>query len=138
MRVRRRRAESRYLLPVAHQHVAACGSQLWTIFLEAGQNSKIALIHQLAAEVLDVARASLLLVVCATISKGASRNRDGQQDERHEKFVHLRSLLQTLDALLTTARETSFIPSPSHGRFRQTLGRSAAAGRGEWRQATGS
>src|SRR5882672_10547028 len=78
----------RSLLPVADQHIAARGGKLWTIFLEAGQNGKIALIHQLAAVTLDVALACLLLLVCTRTSKGTGRNRDRKQDDRHEKFVH--------------------------------------------------
>src|SRR5258706_5641835 len=70
----------RSLLTVADQHVAARGRKLWTIFLEASQNGKIALIHQLAAETLDVAGASLLLLVCAAMRKGAGRSWDTQQD----------------------------------------------------------
>jgi hypothetical protein len=35
---------------VADQHVPARSRELWTVFLEAGQNGKIALIHQLAAK----------------------------------------------------------------------------------------
>src|ERR1700732_1097266 len=56
----------RSLLPVADQHVAAGRRELWTIFLEAGQNGQVALIHQLATETVDGGRASLLpLVRCA-------------------------------------------------------------------------
>src|ERR1700738_1902577 len=76
------------LLPVAHQHVAAGGRELWAIFLQAGQNGKIALIHQLAAEVLHVARASLLLLLGAAMSKDAGRNRNRQQRECQENLVH--------------------------------------------------
>jgi len=47
---------------VADQHVAARERKLGAILLEASQNGKIALIHQLAAEARDVARASLLLL----------------------------------------------------------------------------
>src|SRR5712672_4746019 len=78
----------RSLLPVADQHVAACGRKLRTIFLEAGQNGKIALIHQLAAETLHVVGACLLLLIRAAMGKGASRNRNRQQDERQKEFVH--------------------------------------------------
>src|SRR5258706_77972 len=78
----------RSLLPVADQHVAARGRELWTIFLEASQNGKIALIHQLAAEALHIGCASFLFLVCAAMRKGAGRNRDGKQDERQKQFVH--------------------------------------------------
>src|SRR5712672_2402343 len=78
----------RSLLPVADQNVAARGGKLWTIFLEASQNGKIALIHQLAAKTLDVARACLLLLVCARTSKGTGRSWDAQQGECHKEFVH--------------------------------------------------
>jgi hypothetical protein len=37
------------------------------IFLQAGQNRKIALIHNLAAEQLDVVKASLLVLVAASM-----------------------------------------------------------------------
>jgi hypothetical protein len=78
----------RPLLSVADQHGEASGRQLWTIFLEAGQNGKIALIHQLAAETLHVARAGLLLLIRAAMSKGAGRSWDRQQDERQKEFTH--------------------------------------------------
>src|SRR6266404_6274066 len=77
----------RRLLPVADQHVAARGRKLRTIFLEAGQNGEVALIHQLAAETLHVAGACLLLLLRAAMSQGY-RNRDRQQDERQENFLH--------------------------------------------------
>jgi hypothetical protein len=64
----------RSLLPMADQHVAARGRKLWTIFLEAGQNGEIALIHQLAAETLHVAGACLLLLLRAAMSQGAMKN----------------------------------------------------------------
>src|SRR6267154_4796282 len=76
----------RSLLPVADQTVAARGGKLWTIFLEASQNGKLALIHQLAAKTLDVARACLLLLVCARTSKGTGRSWDAQQGERHKNL----------------------------------------------------
>jgi hypothetical protein len=78
----------RPLLPVADQHVAARDRKLLTIFLEASQNGKIALIHQLVAETLHVAGARLLLLIRAAMGKGASRNLDRQQDERQKEFVH--------------------------------------------------
>src|ERR1700732_2516636 len=78
----------RSLLPVADQHTEARGRKLWTIFLEAGQNGKIALIHQLAAVTLDVAPACLLLLLRTGTSKGAGRSRDTQQGECQEEFVH--------------------------------------------------
>src|SRR5258707_6396640 len=77
------------LLPVADQHVAARGRKLWTIFLEAGQNGEVALVHQLAAETLHVAGACLLLLLRAAMSQGASRNWDRQQDKSQEEFMHL-------------------------------------------------
>jgi len=83
------------LLPVADEHIAARAGQLLTIFLEASQNGKIALIHQLVAEALDVARACLLLLIRAAVSQGASRNRDRQQRECQEEFVHGVCILQT-------------------------------------------
>src|SRR5260370_811799 len=60
------------LLPVTAQNIAACWTKLWTIFLQASQDSKIALIHQLTAETLHVARASLLLLISAAVSEGAN------------------------------------------------------------------
>jgi hypothetical protein len=76
------------LLPVTDQHMAAGGTELWTIFLEAGQYGKIALIHQLAAETLHVAYASLLVLIGPAVSEGANGNRDIQQEKRHQEFVH--------------------------------------------------
>jgi hypothetical protein len=78
----------RPLWPVADQHVAARRRKLWAVFLEAGQNGKIALIH-LAAETLHIAGACLLLLLRAAMSLGARQNRDGQQDKRQEEFVHV-------------------------------------------------
>ncbi len=46
------------------------------------------MIHQLAAKTLDVARACLLLLVCARTSKGTGRSWDAQQGECHKEFVH--------------------------------------------------
>src|SRR5258705_8455148 len=78
----------RSLLPVADQHGAARGRELWTVFLEAGQNGEIALGQQLAAETMHVRCASLLVLFRAAMRKGAGRNRNRQQDERQEEFVH--------------------------------------------------
>jgi hypothetical protein len=72
----RRRTKCRWSLAVADQHLAARGRKFWAIFLEASQNGKIALIHQLAAEALDVRCASLLFLVCAAMRKSAVRNRE--------------------------------------------------------------
>src|SRR5712671_5501625 len=80
------------LLPVVDQHLTTGCGQLWTIFLKTSQNGEIALIHQLAAETLDIARAGLLLLLCAAMSKGAGRNRNRQQGECQESFVHCRFL----------------------------------------------
>src|SRR5882757_8182796 len=57
----------RPLLPVADQHLAARGRKFRAILLEASQNGKIALIHQVAAETLHVARASFLLLIRAAM-----------------------------------------------------------------------
>src|SRR5258705_12330301 len=73
---------------MADQHLTTGCGQLWTIFLETSQNGKIALIHQLAAETLDLALARLLLLLCAATSQGAGRNRNRQQGECQESFVH--------------------------------------------------
>ena len=56
---------------MADQHIAARGRELWTIFLEAGQNGEIALIHQLAAQTLHITGACLLLLIGAAIGQGA-------------------------------------------------------------------
>src|ERR1700751_5515449 len=76
--------------------------KLGAIVLEAGQNGKIALIHQLAAETPDVAGASLLLLLRTAMSKRASRDRDRQQDERDEELLHFVDSfrLQTLSVSL--------------------------------------
>src|SRR5882757_11073585 len=76
------------LLPVTDQHIAAGGTKLCAIFLEASQDSEIALIHQLTAETLHVARASFLLLIGAAVSEGAHWSRDVQQEKRHQEFVH--------------------------------------------------
>src|SRR6267154_2987666 len=128
----------RSLLPVADQNVAARGGKLLTIFFEASQNSKIALIHQLAAKTLNVARACLLLLVCARTSKGTGRSWDAQQGERHKEFVHGCYLLQTWTAPATPGGQTPFIPSPLHGRRLPRTARYAATGQEGSRQARGS
>src|SRR5712671_5090541 len=128
----------RLLLPVADQHVAARGRELWTVFLEASQNGKIALIHQLAAKTLDVARACLLLLVCARTSKGTGRSWDAQQGECQKEFVHGCYLLQTWTAPATPGGQTPFIPSPLHGRRLPRTARYAAAAQEGSRQAKGS
>jgi hypothetical protein len=56
------------------QHVSASRMQPGAIFLQAGQNRKIALIHNLAAELLDIVDASLLVLVGASmLRKGFGR-----------------------------------------------------------------
>src|SRR6266481_5730460 len=76
-----RRASSidRSLLSMADQHGAARGRELRAIFLQASQDRKIALIHQLPAEALDVAGASLLLLLGAAMGKDTGRSCDRQQ-----------------------------------------------------------
>jgi hypothetical protein len=76
------------LLAVVDQHLTTGHGQFLTIILETSQNGEIALIHQLAAETLDIARAGLLLLLCAAVSKGAGRNRNRQQGECQENFLH--------------------------------------------------
>jgi hypothetical protein len=105
--VRRRQTESPQLLPVAHQHVAARERKLGAILREASQNSKIALIHQLAAEMLHVARASFLLLIRAVMSQGAGRNRDGQQDERFGALAA--PIAGPNDVPLTHAKASGFL-----------------------------
>ena len=58
------------LLAVADQHVVAGLADLGTIFLEAGQNHQIALIHDVAAKLLHVAGAGLLLSFGAAAALG--------------------------------------------------------------------
>ena len=53
------------LLAVVDQHLTTGHGQFLTIILETSQNGEIALIHQLAAETLDIARAGLLVLLCA-------------------------------------------------------------------------
>src|SRR6266404_5338482 len=72
---RHERAIARFpsrLLPVTDQHTAAGGTKLCAIFLEASQDSEIALIHQLTAETLHVARASFLLLYRCRCERGRS------------------------------------------------------------------
>src|SRR3979411_265965 len=71
---RHERAIARFpsqLLPATDQHIAAGAAKLCALFLEASQDSEIALIHQLTAETLHVARASFLLLIGAAVSEGA-------------------------------------------------------------------
>jgi hypothetical protein len=75
--------------------LAARGRKLWTIFLEASQNGKIALIHQLPAETPHVVGACLLLLIRAAMSQGAGRSCDAQQGECQKEFVHGVISLQT-------------------------------------------
>ena len=136
-RVRRGRTERRWSLPVADQHGAARGRELWTVFLEAGQNGEIALVQQLAAETMHVRCASLSscsvpLCARALVETGT----DSRMSARKNLCIVI--LLQI--SIIATVMEcgTPFIPSPSHDRFRRSLGHSAAAGRGEWPRARGS
>jgi hypothetical protein len=78
------------LLAVVFQHLIAGLGQLGTILLQASQNGEITLIHQLAAEALDVACAGLLLLrrAAALLGDGTGGNRDRQQGECQEKFMH--------------------------------------------------
>jgi hypothetical protein len=63
LRLQRRLSDARaVLLPVVSQHLIAALGQLGTMLLKASQNGEIALIHHQAAEALDIARASPLLV----------------------------------------------------------------------------
>src|ERR1700683_1473020 len=129
---------SRPLLPVADQHVTARGRELRPIVLEASQNRKIALIHQRAAKTLDVARASLLILLRAAMSQGASRDRGAQQDQRQEalvrKYVHcvcsfrLQTILETLDRQNAVHSITiAWSLSPDAGALRSSRTRGMAA-----------
>ena len=53
------------LLPVVFQHLIAGPGQSGTILLKASQNGEITLIDHRAAEALDIARTSPLLLRCA-------------------------------------------------------------------------
>jgi hypothetical protein len=54
-------------LAVIGEYLSASLGQLGTILLETGQNSEIALVHQLAAVARNVPRASLLFLVSPTV-----------------------------------------------------------------------
>jgi hypothetical protein len=56
---------------VTDQHIAAGETKPCAIFLEASQDSEIALIHQLTAETLHVARASFLFLIGAASVRSA-------------------------------------------------------------------
>src|SRR5437868_5057288 len=86
-----RRASRGVLLSVVGQHPAAVGRELCAVLLQARQDGEIALIHQRAAEALDVARARPLLfrrTAALLLGESAGRNRYGQQRERKENFSH--------------------------------------------------
>ena len=53
------------------QHLVAVRAYLWTVLLKAPQNDEIALIHQRAAEFLNVVRAGFLLLIRAAQSQGS-------------------------------------------------------------------
>src|SRR3979490_1641949 len=53
------------LLPVVFQHLIAGRGQLGTMLLKAGQNGEVALVDHRAAEALNVARTTRLLLGCA-------------------------------------------------------------------------
>src|SRR5712671_6941610 len=79
------------LLVVVFEHLGASGTQLGTILLKAGQDGEIALIDDGAAELLDIAVASLLLLGCAAARRfgdGTGGNRYRQQDKCQEKITH--------------------------------------------------
>jgi hypothetical protein len=69
---------------VINQHLVAVRAYLWTVLLKARQNDEIALIHQRAAKLLNVAGAGFLLLVRATVltlalGKGSAGCGYGQQ-----------------------------------------------------------
>ena|SRR6267142_4613563 len=79
------------LLLVVFQHLGAGRTQLGTIFLKASQDGEIALIDDGAAELLDIAVASLLLLGRAAARRfgdGTGGNRYRQQDKCQEKITH--------------------------------------------------
>jgi hypothetical protein len=78
------------LLAVVFQYLFAGCGQSGTILLKTGQNGEIALIDYRAAEALNVARTSLLLLRRATalLGNSAGGNRYRQQEECQEKFMH--------------------------------------------------
>jgi hypothetical protein len=76
------------LLPVINQHLVAVRAYLWTVLLKARQNNEIALIHQRAAKLLNVAGAGFLLLIRATVlalalGKGGAGCGYGQQGKYH-------------------------------------------------------
>jgi hypothetical protein len=79
------------LLPVVFQHLIARPGQLGTILLQAGQDDEIALIDDLAAVALNVARTGRLLLRRAAallLGDGTGGKRYRQQDKCQEKFLH--------------------------------------------------
>ena len=69
---------------MADQYLVAGGADLRTDLLKAGQNDEIALIHHLAAVLLNVARAGFLLLLgTAMLGERRARSGDGQQGKYH-------------------------------------------------------
>jgi hypothetical protein len=133
----RSRFIDRSLLPVADQHVAARGRKLWTIFLEARQNGKIALINQLAAETLHVGRASLLLLVRAAMSQSAGPSQNRQQDKRQVEFTHCVASyrLQTTQRLFVHGLTSAVRKNrPFNKRYRIVLYLPSGVGLFSWRR----
>jgi hypothetical protein len=95
------------LLPVVRQHLSARCAQFGAVLLKAGQNDEIALIHDLAAEALNVAGAGLLLLRRAAALLGESGgNQYRREGKCQDEFMH---------HVLSFRRQRSLAPNSSSG-----------------------
>lgn len=88
---RRMRDGSATLLPVVFQHLIAGLGQFGPILLKARQHGEVALVDHRAAVALNVARTSRLFfrrTAALLLGNGSAGNRQCQQDEWQEKFMH--------------------------------------------------
>src|ERR1700712_3645466 len=78
------------LLAVVLQHHVASLGQLGAVLLQAGENSEVALIDHRTAVTLNIpGTGRLLLGRSATLLRdGGGGDRQGQQDQSQERFVH--------------------------------------------------
>jgi hypothetical protein len=88
---RRLRAASAALLPVVFQYLLAGLGQFGPILLKARQHREVALIDHRAAVALNVTRTGRLFfrrTAALLLGDGSAGNRQRQQDEWQEKFMH--------------------------------------------------
>jgi hypothetical protein len=78
------------LLAVVLQHHVTSLGQLGAVLLQAGENSEVALIDHRTAVTLNITGTGRLLLgrSAALLRDGGGGDRQGQQDQSQERFVH--------------------------------------------------